>query len=180
MPAEWRVTRKAYFRQHADREQLHSDETQRLSYPRWFAFGVGHVLNDLCASMWFTYVLVFYHFVIQLPNSVAGTLILIGQVADALSTPFCGYECDRTRCWYYGRRKTWHLIGTTCVAASVFFIYHDCITCESVDVPYKILYFSCFIIVFQFGWAATQISHLSLIPDLTQNKSVRVGLNSIR
>ena len=24
-------------------------------------YGLGHVLNDLCASMWFTYLLLFYH-----------------------------------------------------------------------------------------------------------------------
>ena len=28
---------------------------QRLGY------GLGHVLNDLCASMWFTYLLLYYH-----------------------------------------------------------------------------------------------------------------------
>ena len=154
-------------------------DRRKLSYPRWFAFGVGHVFNDLCASMWFTYILVYFHYVLRVQNAYAGTLVLIGQIADALSTPFCGYECDRTRC-RYGRRKTWHLIGTVCVAASLFFIYHDCITCENVAIGYKVLYFSSFIIVFQFGWAATQISHLSLIPDLTDCESERVGLNAIR
>ena len=29
------------------------------------------------------------------------------------------------------------------------------------------IYYSCFVVVFQFGWAATQISHLALITDLT-------------
>jgi hypothetical protein len=35
-------------------------------------YGVGHVLNDLCASMWFTYLLLFYHKV-QLPLEDTGT-----------------------------------------------------------------------------------------------------------
>ena len=29
------------------------------------------------------------------------------------------------------------------------------------------IYYSCFVVLFQFGWAATQISHLTLITDLT-------------
>ena len=37
------------------------------------------------------------------------------QVADGISTPFVGYEADRTDdiwcCIRYGRRKTWHLAG---------------------------------------------------------------------
>ena len=32
----------------------------------------------------------------------------------------------------------------------------------------------------QFGWAATQISHLSMIPDLTPNQDERTGLTAIR
>ena len=32
------------------------------------------------------------------------------------------------------------------------------------------IYYSCFVVVFQFGWAATQISHLALITDLSSNK----------
>ncbi len=35
-------------------------------------YGVGHVLNDLCASMWFTYLLLFYHKV-QHPLTVYST-----------------------------------------------------------------------------------------------------------
>lgn len=45
-----------------------------------FSYGVGHVLNDLCASMWFTYLLIFYHKVLGLNNIMAGNLLLIGQV----------------------------------------------------------------------------------------------------
>lgn len=32
-----------------------------LSTVSRFSFGVGHVLNDLCASMWFSYLLVYFH-----------------------------------------------------------------------------------------------------------------------
>ena len=42
------------------------------------------------------------------------------------------------------------------------------------------LYYAPFIVIFQFGWASTQISHLSLIPSLTSNEHAKVGLNSIR
>ncbi|XP_065911005.1 major facilitator superfamily domain-containing protein 12-like [Dysidea avara] len=153
-------------------------EHQLPLWRRW-SYGVGHVLNDLCASMWFSYLLVFYHFVIKFPNATAGLLLLIGQTVDALCTPVIGYFCDKTQC-FYGRRKIWHLVGTICVAASFSFIFHVCITCEDVSVPYLVLYYACFIAVFQFGWASTQISHLALIPDLTSNKDEQVGLNSIR
>ncbi|CAG0892768.1 unnamed protein product [Darwinula stevensoni] len=37
-----------------------------------------------------------------------------------------------------------------------------------------------FIILFQFGWAAVQISHLALMPNLTQNSEERAKLNTYR
>lgn len=78
----------------------------RLSY------SVGHFLNDLCASMWFTYLLVFYHSVLGFQNTYAGVLLLVGQIADGVCTPLIGYESDRTPgCGSYGKRKTWHLVG---------------------------------------------------------------------
>lgn len=41
-----------------------------------------------------------------------GYLLLIGQIADALSTPFVGYESDRLSGFCnYGKRKSWHLLG---------------------------------------------------------------------
>jgi len=81
----------------------------RLSVPRKLAYGMGHVFNDLCASMWFTYLVLFYHKVVLLGNVYAGMLILIGQVADALATPVISFLHDKTHV-RYGRRKLWHLL----------------------------------------------------------------------
>lgn len=44
----------------------------------------------------------------------------------------------------------------------------------------QLLYYSIFIVIFQFGWAATQISHLSLVPDLTPYQHERTGLLTLR
>ena len=44
----------------------------------------------------------------------------------------------------------------------------------------KLLYYACFAILFQFGWASTQISHLALIPCLTGCQDERTGLTAIR
>lgn len=172
--------------------------TPHLSLPRKLAYGVGHVFNDLCASMWFTYLVLFFHKVALLGNTYAGLLILIGQVADAAATPFIGFLCDKTHL-RYGRRKFWHLVGTIMVGVSLFFFWHTCLPCQEhgstgnntftdtpTDTPtgtplaWKIVYFSIPIVIFQFGWASVQISHLSLIPELTSDKNERVGLNAIR
>ncbi|XP_038571340.1 major facilitator superfamily domain-containing protein 12 [Micropterus salmoides] len=151
-----------------------------LSVCRRICYAAGHFLNDLCASMWFTYLLVYFHSVLGFQSTYAGVMLLIGQIADGVCTPLVGYESDRTP-GIYGKRKSWHLLGTVCVCVSFPFIFNPCLACHD-NAPQwaQIVYFSPFIIVFQFGWAATQISHLSLIPELVSTESGKVELTAYR
>ncbi|XP_043577134.1 major facilitator superfamily domain-containing protein 12a isoform X2 [Chiloscyllium plagiosum] len=159
-----------------------ADEELALPLCTRLSYSVGHFLNDLCASMWFTYLLVYYHTVLAINNYNAGILLLIGQIADGICTPLIGYESDRTPgCGRYGKRKTWHLIGSTSVLLSFPFIFNPPVgSSENVPQWVELIYFVPFIVVFQFGWAATQISHLSLIPELTLNDHERVELTAFR
>lgn len=151
-----------------------------LTWRTKICYGVGHVLNDLSASMWFTYLLVYLHKVVKFSNTIAGALLLIGQVADAMCTPLVGIASDHTGRFKYGRRKIWHLIGVTFVTISFPFVFNSCLGCENSDQWAKFLYYAVFIVLFQFGWAASQISHLSLIPELTDDDSEKCGLTAIR
>ena len=148
-------------------------------YGRIF-FGTGHIINVLAISMWFPYNVTFFQKVLRLPPKDTGTIILIAQVAGAISTPFIGVWSDQTRCRYPGRRKIFHLLGVGAVASSFFFVWHDCFGCTDVSPSYKVLYYASFAAVFQFGWAAVQIAQLSLIPELTNDKHIKVELNSTR
>ncbi|KAJ8393161.1 hypothetical protein AAFF_G00068440 [Aldrovandia affinis] len=159
-----------------------SDEQQALPAFRRLSYAMGHFLNDLCASMWFTYLLVYYHSVLGFQNAYAGVLLLAGQIADGICTPLIGYESDRTPgCGAYGKRKTWHLVGTLSVLVSFPFIFSPCPGCDKGTPQWVgLTYYIPFIVIFQFGWAATQISHLSLIPELVSCEHARVELTAYR
>jgi hypothetical protein len=75
-------------------------------------YSFGHVLNDLTASVWFSYFIAYLHQVLNFNNTLAGYLMLIGQVSDALFTPIIGYKSDHTSgiCGL-GKRKSWYLVG---------------------------------------------------------------------
>lgn len=47
---------------------------QKISY------GLGHVFNDLCAAMWFSYTLFYFQVVLQMESSTAGLLLMIGML----------------------------------------------------------------------------------------------------
>ncbi|XP_033328788.2 major facilitator superfamily domain-containing protein 12 isoform X2 [Megalopta genalis] len=161
----------------------HNDLIQRLQLSVKLSYGIGHILNDVCASMWFTYLLVFFHLVLGFNAMLAGVILLIGQIADAIATPFIGFHSDSyDKFWFckYGRRKTWHLIGTLCILLAFPFVFSPCIGCETSDKWAQLIYYAAFVVIFQFGWAAVQISHLSLVPELTPTECERTELIAIR
>lgn len=162
-----------------DNEFLDISTSLRLQ----IGYGIGHILNDVCASLWFTYFLVFFHLVLEFTAAEAGYLMLIGQIVDALATPFVGYHSDHTNNFIsarYGKRKLWHLFGTGCVLLSFPFIFMECLSCNTTHKWAQMFYFAAFIVIFQIGWAAVQISHLSLIPELADDPHVRTHLTAIR
>ena len=87
-------------------------------------------------------------------------------------------------CRSYGKHKSWHLIGTLLVMVSFPFLFSPCLACSS-DQPdpsqtTQLAYFAVFAVIFQFGWAAVQISHLSMIPSLSTLDSERTSLTTVR
>lgn len=69
-------------------------------------YGLGHIYNDLCAGVWFSYTLLFLQGALRIPAKEAGILVMLGQVGDALATPVVGLLADR-----YGTKRKWHIGG---------------------------------------------------------------------
>ncbi|KAI5640604.1 MFS/sugar transport protein domain-containing protein [Phthorimaea operculella] len=159
-------------------------------------FGLGHVYNDLCAAMWFSYVMLFFQAVLEMKASLAGTMLLLavlemkaslagtmlllGQVVDALATPIVGVLADR-----FSTKKCWHLTGSVLVSLTFPLLFMRCWGCwPNTGLAYLSwwmpLYYATLIVFFQIGWAIVQISHLSMIPAISENQHVRAELTSIR
>lgn len=171
--------------QFPNKEGKHS-QNKKASIPRKqkISYSVGHVFNDLCSAVWFTYLLVYFNKVVGLSTSNTGVIFLVAQGADALLTPFIGIGCDRYVCKVfasYGKRKVWHLIGSIFVAITWPFIFSPCLVCGSNSPEWHaILYYGAIVVVFHVGWASVQIAHLSLIPEIARRASEIVELNAIR
>lgn len=135
-------------------------------------YGLGHVFNDLCATVWFSYTLLFLKDVLMMPGE-AGSYMTLGQIADAIFSALIGFLTDRI-----STKRTWHVVGTAIVALSfpmLFVMQRDVL-------PYwgNLFYFSLFIALFQCGWATVQISHLAILPELSTTQTDRSELNSVR
>lgn len=135
-------------------------------------YGFGNVFNDLCATVWFSYTLLFLKDVLKMPSE-AGSFMMLGQLTDAFFSAIVGCLTD-----LYSTKRNWHLLGSVIVCLSfpmIFILQRDAL-------PYwvYIFYFSSVITLFQCGWATVQISHLAIIPEIGRTEKDRSELNAIR
>jgi len=161
-----------------------TSENEKLRTSVKLAYGTGHVLNDMCAALVFTYLLLYLTRVIGFSNSLVGLLFIIVQISDGIFTVFIGYFQDRGEGWWlcqrYNKRKAWHLIGT--IVCIIFFplIFMPCIGCDNAPPEKQFVYYCFFVTLANCGWGCAQISHLALIPELTSCQMEQTSLSSYR
>ncbi|KAL2616766.1 hypothetical protein AAZV13_08G147100 [Glycine max] len=138
---------------------VEADNTYTKILGRWpvFYYGMGHMLNDITAACWFTYLLLFLTDIGLSPRNAA-VVMLSGQVADGFVTIFVGELIDR-----FGHFKIWHGAGSLLVAISFSSVFGGCLPCKlfsSNSGTFETLSYSMYAAIFNVGWAATQVSHM--------------------
>uniref|UniRef100_A0A0D9VPZ1 Major facilitator superfamily (MFS) profile domain-containing protein n=1 Tax=Leersia perrieri TaxID=77586 RepID=A0A0D9VPZ1_9ORYZ len=154
-------------------------EEAQMPLGRWpiLSYGVGHMLNDITSACWFTYLLLFLQEIGLAPRDAA-IVMLSGQVADGLMTILAGEMIDR-----FGHFKLWHIGGSILVGISFSSVFGGCLLCTILGTDsylVRTIGYSFFAAVFNIGWAATQVSHMSMVNCLTMNSTSRVALASCR
>ncbi|XP_035703474.1 major facilitator superfamily domain-containing protein 12 isoform X2 [Folsomia candida] len=155
-----------------------------LNFLQKISVASGHFINDITASIWFSYYLLYIQEVAGLSSDLGGGLMLLGQIVDAVSTPLVGYLADRA--WGsggcgFGRLKTCHLIGVAMAVISFPVIFCPPIGLGNNSSQTAIMaYYIPFIIIYEVSWAAVQISHLAYIPKTNPDMFVRTEILSIR
>ena len=109
-------------------------------------------------------------------TEAAAAAILAGQICDGIATPIVGMLSDRfdTK---IGQRKPWY-IGGLILVVSCFIPLFSGFRGESNGAQYA--FYIIFPSIFNIGWAALQISHMSLVPSLTCSRKRRVNIFKLR
>ena len=120
------------------------DTRTTLRFLEKTGFALGHIYNDLCAGVWFSYTLLFFQGVLKMPGPQAGALLMLGQVGDAIATPIVGILTDRL-----STKRTWHAAGTALVALTFPLIFAICPWCNILPPWWTPTYFCIVILLFQ-------------------------------
>ncbi|KAJ4843550.1 hypothetical protein Tsubulata_007968 [Turnera subulata] len=160
-------------------DDVECDESDPIPVGRLsvFFYGVGHMLNDITAACWFTYLLLFLTD-IGLSHRDAAVVMLSGQIADGFATIFVGELIDR-----FGNFKIWHGAGSVLVAVSFSSVFGGCLPCKffaTHSSTVETISYSIFAAIFNVGWAATQVSHMSMVNCISLNSTSRVVMASCR
>ena len=105
-------------------------------------------------------------------TDAAASALLAGQLCDGIATPIVGLLSDKfdTR---IGKRKPWYIVGLILVVICFVPLFSG-FKSDSTAIQYT--FYTVFPGLFNIGWAALQISHMSLVPSLTCSRKRRVSL----
>lgn len=100
-----------------------NENQERLSFWQKIGYGVGDIYGGGAGTLISFYYLVFLTDVVRIRPALAGTVILISKVYDAITDPFEGVISDRTRT-KLGRRRPYMLAGIPLILLSFFALFY--------------------------------------------------------
>ena len=156
-------------------------DATKLSLNTKLAYGAGDLGTAITANVLAVFLLIFFTNVVGLSPGLAGSILLIGKVWDAISDPVIGVLSDRTQS-RWGRRHPWMIIGA--IPFGIFFFLQWIVPRFSNDAAANhwglFWYYVAIGLLFHTCYTAVNLPYTALTPELTQDYNERTSLNSFR
>lgn len=150
--------------------------SEKLSLWRKIGYGLGDIYGGGSGIIIGFYYLYFLTDVVRINPSLAGTVILISKVYDAITDPFEGVISDRTRT-RLGRRRPYLLAGIPLVFLSFFALFYPIDLAQEMHrflfVILSYLFFSTVVSIVMLNYSALQ-------SEMTLDYNERTALSSVR
>ncbi|NEO98442.1 MAG: MFS transporter [Symploca sp. SIO2E9] len=156
-------------------------QPEKLSFSTKLAYGAGDMGPAITANILVFFLLPFFTNVAGLPAGLAGSVLMIGKISDAINDPIIGVLSDRTRT-RWGRRLPWMLFGAIPFGL-LFGLQWIVPHFSNNDTVNNWLLFSYYVIIgilFNIAYTTVNLPYAALTPELTQDYNERTSLNSFR
>ncbi|NJO21266.1 MAG: MFS transporter [Spirulinaceae cyanobacterium RM2_2_10] len=155
--------------------------SEPLQFATKLAYGAGDLGAAMTTNVLVFFLLYFFTNVAGLPAGLAGTVLAIGKISDAINDPILGIMSDRTQS-RWGRRIPWMLGGA--LPFSLLFLAQWWVPQFSADPQLNLwLLFAYYVTVgvfFNLAYTAVNLPYTALTPELTEDYNERTSLNSYR
>ncbi|KJH72436.1 MFS transporter [Aliterella atlantica] len=164
----------------ASHKQVSQDEKLNLSTK--LAYGAGDLGPAFTANISVFFLLIFFTNVAGIPAGLAGSVLLIGKVWDAVNDPIVGVLTDKTKSRRWGRRLPWMFYGA--IPFGIFFFLQWIVPQFSSDRStqvWSLFWYYVFIgVLSQVFYTVVNLPYTAMTPELTQDYDERTSLNSFR
>ena len=148
---------------------------QKLNFSTKLAFGAGDLGPALTANILIFYLLFFLTNVAGLPPGLAGSILMITKICDAITDPIVGMWSDRTK-HPLGRRYPWMLFAS--IPFGIFFFLQWLV--PFTDTLPLFCYYLVISVLFSTAYTCINMPYVALTPELTKDYNERTSLNSFR
>ena len=154
---------------------------EKLNFTTKLAYGAGDMGPAITANILVFFLLYFFTQVAGLPPGLAGSILMIGKISDAINDPVVGIMSDRTRS-RWGRRLPWILLGA--IPFGILFFLQWLVPHfsdnDTINNWWLFAYYVLIGILFNIAYTAVNLPYTALTPELTQDYNERTSLNSFR
>jgi len=151
-------------------------DNRRPNNKNIFSYAVGDLYGGGAFFIIGALFLVFLTDVVGLSGSLAGTIILVGKVWDAITDPSMGYISDNTRS-KHGRRRLYFLIGIIPIFISWVLLW----TSFGMDSQvFKFIYYLLIYLLFNTVFTLVMVPYNSMPAEMAQDYKDRSKLITIR
>jgi GPH family glycoside/pentoside/hexuronide:cation symporter len=152
------------------------DLTQaKLTLGEKLAYGAGDLGTSITTNLLSFFLLFFFTNVAGLDPALAGVVLLVGKVFDAINDPIIGVLSDRTKS-KLGRRLPWMIYSAIPFGLAFFAQW----LVPSTDKMVLFWYYVIISIIFNTFFTAVNLPYTALTPEITQDYDERTSLNSFR
>lgn len=152
------------------REDIPLDVKTKVGY------GVGELSKEVPGSILVFFLLFYLTDVVGLPPGMAGSILLIARIWDAVNDPLVGWLSDRTRS-RWGRRFPWMLGGAVPLGVSFWML----LLTPTLAAQWQLfVYYTGAALLFFAALTAVAIPHSTLAAELTRTYDERTQLVSFK
>ena len=150
--------------------------TAPLTLKTKVGYGVGEISKEIPGSILVFFLLFFFTDAVGLSPGLAGSVLLVGKVWDAINDPLVGWLSDRTQS-RWGRRFPWMLWGAVPLGVSFWLLW----LIPPIASQWQLFAYYAFVLFLFYG-ALTVIAvpHSTLAAELTQTYDERTQLASFK
>ena len=156
-------------------------DREKLNFTTKLAYGSGDMGPAITANILVFFLLYFFTNVAGLPPGLAGSILAVGKIGDAVNDPIVGILSDRTKT-SWGRRIPWMLWGI--IPFGIFFFLQWIVPEFSSDPNVNnwclFAYYVIIATLFNIAYTVVNLPYTALTPELTQDYNERTNLNSFR